>query len=101
MPRTLRSATFGDEVRPLQEGINRLPTKLAKLPRDGRFGPKTLGRVREFQGDTGLAADGVFGPITWEKLLAPLAQPLDGGVPVMPALPASTRALALGRLKVP
>lgn len=90
MQRTLRFATFGDDVRQLQEGLNRLPTNLAKLVPDARFGPKTLGRVREFQGDTGLAVDGVVGPITWEKLLALLAQALDGGVPVLPAVPAST-----------
>lgn len=90
MPRALRFATCSDDVRRLQEGLNNLPSKLAKLVPDGRFGPKTLGRAREFQGSAGLSLHGVVGPLTWEKLHALLAEALDGGVPVMPALPAST-----------
>jgi hypothetical protein len=81
--------SIGNEVRKLQEGLNTLPSQLAKLVADGQFGPKTQGRVKEFQSKSGLVADGIVGPLTWEKLLALLAQASQGGVPVMPAMNAS------------
>ena len=36
---------------------------------DGIFGPKTEERVRNFQGNEGLAVDGVVGTDTWTALL--------------------------------
>jgi murein L,D-transpeptidase YcbB/YkuD len=35
---------------------------------DGVFGPTTKNAVEEFQGDSGLAVDGVVGPATWGAL---------------------------------
>jgi hypothetical protein len=37
---------------------------------DGRFGPKTLLAVEQFQSDHGLVADGIVGPKTWIALRA-------------------------------
>jgi peptidoglycan hydrolase-like protein with peptidoglycan-binding domain len=38
---------------------------------DGQFGPKTLARVQEFQRANALPPDGIVGPQTWKKLVAP------------------------------
>jgi len=55
----------------VQDSMNRLLNvqsndALAPLPLavDGRFGPKTHARVKEFQGKNSLAPDGVVGPMT-------------------------------------
>lgn len=90
MPRTLSFGSTGPEVRQLQEGLNKLPTKLAALVPDGQFGSRTRSRVVEFQGGHQLAADGIVGPMTWELLLRLLQQVAQGGVPVVPAMNGST-----------
>lgn len=36
---------------------------------DGKFGPSTEQAVRQFQGQQGLAVDGIVGPVTWAALL--------------------------------
>jgi hypothetical protein len=92
------SATFGasDEIRP-QLGLGSsgravadLQTRLnasgsatacdsrsggcvppAPLNVDGKFGPKTLARIREFQRANELPSDGIVGPQTWKKLVTP------------------------------
>ena len=43
----------------------------APLNVDGKFGPKTLARVREFQRANALPSDGIVGPQTWKKLVTP------------------------------
>jgi len=69
MPRTLYVGSQGVEVLHLQGLLNaRPPTALPFLQTDGIFGPKTQARVREFQQDYGLAADGIVGPLTWAEL---------------------------------
>lgn len=90
MPRTLMFGSKGPEVRQLQEGLNKLPTQIARLDADGDFGSRTLGRVKEFQGQHKLTADGIVGPMTWETLLALLAKVAQGGLPPMPGMTAST-----------
>lgn len=59
--RTLRRGDRGDEVRELQEGLNR---QGAGLQVDGVFGPKTQRAVRELQQRNGLREDGIVGAQT-------------------------------------
>jgi hypothetical protein len=55
----------------LQTRLNsKPPTSLPLLASDGNFGSKTLARVKEFQKNNALKADGIVGPMTWGKLLA-------------------------------
>lgn len=65
----------GEAVRLLQRALNLAPTQLPRLQDDASFGPKTHGRVIEFQGQKNAVRDGVVGPITWE-LLEPFVQQL-------------------------
>ncbi len=64
----LRLGSFGDAVTLLQRALNLAPTIQPRLAEDGQFGPKTHGRVREFQGQKNVAQDGVVGPVTWAQL---------------------------------
>lgn len=56
----------GEEVRQLQAWLNKHG---AALKLDAEFGPVTKRAVQTFQKSHGLAADGVVGPYTWEKIL--------------------------------
>lgn len=68
MPRTLRAGDQGADVRALQDVLNFHIRRLVPLRVDGIFGPKTKARVIDFQSANALAADGVAGPITNNKL---------------------------------
>jgi len=57
----LAQGATGDAVRVLQQ-------RLGALVVDGQFGPATANRLRQWQGQHGLAADGVCGPLTWAAL---------------------------------
>ena len=57
----------GPAVEELQEKLNNAGADPA-LVVDGIFGPKTHSAVVSFQGDFGLATDGIVGPITWGML---------------------------------
>lgn len=57
----------GDDVRKIQQTLKRLGHPVGKI--DGIFGSTTKIAVVEFQIKNKLNADGVVGPITWEKLL--------------------------------
>ncbi|MEV6977470.1 peptidoglycan-binding protein [Kitasatospora sp. NPDC093806] len=64
---TLQQGAHGPAVRKLQRLLNdHLPD--LQLAVDGRFGPVTDGRVREFQQRVAIAVDGVVGPQTWGHL---------------------------------
>lgn len=64
--RTLRRGDSGEDVRRVQVAVGAVV--------DGRFGPGTEAKVREFQRqyqqtDPDFVADGIVGPKTWKKLL--------------------------------
>lgn len=70
MVRILELGSDGDDVKFLQDRLNEaLPSALSPLLVDGDFGPVTLGRVNEYQGDHRLAVNGVVGPVTWTNVL--------------------------------
>lgn len=70
---TLRFGSLGSAVSLLQEALNMIESLLAPLAVDGNYGPKTTGRVREFQGQMSLSQDGVSGNNTWQALSEVLA----------------------------
>ncbi|MDH3456493.1 MAG: peptidoglycan-binding protein [Gemmatimonadota bacterium] len=65
----LKYGSAGSAVQELQGLLNKLPSKLPPLAVDGKFGSKTLARVKEFQGANALTVDGVVGPKTMAMLL--------------------------------
>jgi Putative peptidoglycan binding domain len=70
MPQTISFGSAGADVSLAQDRLNSSPpSRLPELRVDGIFGAKTLTRVREFQVNRNLAADGVVGPKTWAQLL--------------------------------
>lgn len=64
----LSFGSVGEAVLLLQRALNVAPTKLPRLKEDSNFGPKTRGRVMEFQGQKNVVKDGVVGPVTWAQL---------------------------------
>jgi peptidoglycan hydrolase-like protein with peptidoglycan-binding domain len=75
---------MGEAVLVLQKALNLAATKLPKLTEDASFGPKTQGRVIEFQGQKNAVRDGVVGPITWgelEPFVKQVLKMIDGNVP--------------------
>lgn len=65
--RTLRRGDSGDDVKALQELLNAIGYELTV---DGNYGRGTKDAVRDYQKRNKLPADGNFGPVTAEKLLA-------------------------------
>lgn len=63
---TLRKGDRGDNVRDLQEALNRLGFDCGAA--DGVFGTKTKAAVEAFQRAAGLSVDGVVGRNTWKAL---------------------------------
>jgi hypothetical protein len=55
-------------VEELQQALNTAPSRQARLDPDGQFGPRTHGRVTEFQASGHLVPDGVVGPLTYDAL---------------------------------
>ena len=75
-----RVGSKGDAVRQLQEWLNQLGYDCGKA--DGVYGTKTEAAVRRFQGDHGLAADGIAGDRTQAALTAEVTKagkPSDDG----------------------
>ena len=65
----LRYGSQGPQVKTLQAALNVWPQRRSpNLTLDGMFGPRTRGKVVEFQGANRLVPDGIVGPKTWEQL---------------------------------
>ena len=67
----------------VQAGLNKLTANLPSLVEDGKFGPKTQSRVKEFQRSKGLKDDGIVGSLTMAAFLEALR--LLGLLPTPPA----------------
>lgn len=72
--RTLRFGSTGEDVKLLQLKLRKLRERQhdrdvrGRARVDGIFGPLTRQDVIDFQGDTGLDADGIVGPRSWDAL---------------------------------
>ncbi len=67
----LVNGSQGEYVMFLQEYLNRIAQTYPAIPTvtpDGVFGPQTEAAVVAFQNTFGLPANGVVGPITWERI---------------------------------
>lgn len=62
---TVRLNSYSDEVRVLQQYLNKVGYTLEV---DGKFGLKTYAAVRNYQASAGLEVDGIVGPLTWASL---------------------------------
>lgn len=62
--RTLQKGSAGNDVKTLQMLLTR---RGLEVPRTGYFGTVTKHKVRHFQRDHGLTADGIVGPMTREE----------------------------------
>jgi len=73
-PGTLfRLGSSGADVSRIQTWLNGVSQGFPAVPAvsvDGRFGPATQASVIAFQSNFGLSADGVVGPLTWNRLYA-------------------------------
>ena len=65
---TIRRGSKGKYVTLLQVKLKDLGYDLGKWGADGDFGAQTEKALKEYQSDNGLKADGICGPLTWEKL---------------------------------
>lgn len=65
--RTIRESNQGEDVKELQLVLNELGYNCGKA--DGKFGVKTKNALKAYQKDNGLAADGVCGKKTVQKLI--------------------------------
>ena len=63
---TIHVGATGKAVRRLQRALRRTPDPSVSL--DGTFSPALESKVKDFQTDAGLVADGVVGPATWAAL---------------------------------
>ena len=70
--RFLAEGQTGDDVLRLQKFINRAADGYGYIPRvseDGVYGAGTAAAVRAIQQNSGITANGVTGPVTWERIV--------------------------------
>lgn len=78
MGRILSQGSHGPDVAELQAALNfHVRRPATALAPDGRFGPLTHARVRDFQKRAGLGVDGVVGPDTIRALYRTIAGSLE------------------------
>ncbi|GAB2467482.1 D-Ala-D-Ala carboxypeptidase family metallohydrolase [Streptomyces incanus] len=68
--RSLSQGSSGSDVTQLQIRVAGWVTSGERLSYDGQYGARTTAAVKKFQAAYGLAADGVAGPATFNKLYA-------------------------------
>lgn len=83
-PPTIQQGSTGPYVQQLQRDLDQLGFSLAV---DGDFGPLTRAAVVAFQGQQGIAQDGIVGPITWQHLANAIATAQGGGSPGPTSIP--------------
>ena len=72
--RTLQKGDVGPDVKELQQDLVTLGWSFPKYGCDGDFGEETETNVKGFQRISGLEPDGIFGPATYQALVAALHQ---------------------------
>lgn len=83
-PPTVQEGSTGAFVQQLQRDLDQLGWTLAV---DGDFGPLTHAAVVSFQGQQGIAQDGIVGPVTWQHLADAIATAQGGGSPGPASIP--------------
>lgn len=66
--RVIKRWSRGNDVRQLQDVLNKWYPKLSQLSEDGEFGPSTEDRVKYMQKAAKLTVDGIVGAKTWHAL---------------------------------
>lgn len=75
--RVLKNGMCGDDVKELQEALNKLGYNCGIA--DGDFGAKTETSLKNFQKDHGCDVDGVYGPASHNAMIAALNAPAATG----------------------
>lgn len=89
----LKSGAVGEEVKALQQTLNiRIKSAQPPLTVDGHFGPMTEERVKRFQRDHGITANGIVGAETWKAI---------GVFEAEPAAPLGSVSIRHGELAPP
>ena len=71
-PKTVMNGSSGTSVALLQtllRGLGYLGANMKQLTIDGQAGANTIYALKRYQGDYGLDADGVAGPLTWTMII--------------------------------
>ena len=83
--RILKRGMRGDDVKKLQEDLQKLGFDIGRWGADGDFGNDTYAAVKAFQNEHGLEADGEAGPLTFAALKEALKEQEKPAKPETPA----------------